>query len=46
MNGKPKVLITNRIPEEGMHIAEEHCEVKVFDYEGALQERCFKEVKG
>jgi glyoxylate reductase len=47
MNGKPKVLITNRIPEEGMRIAEEHCEVRVFDYEGALpREVLLREVKG
>lgn len=47
MNAKPKVLITNRIPEEGMRIVEEHCEVKVFDYEGALsREVLLKEVKG
>lgn|GEM_PF-4078618 len=31
MDCKPKVLVTSRIPEEGMRILEEYCHVKVFD---------------
>ncbi|MDK2801170.1 MAG: hypothetical protein PWQ70_2789, partial [Clostridiales bacterium] len=27
MSNKPKVLVTSRIPEEGMRILEEHCDV-------------------
>jgi len=27
MDCKPKVLVTSRIPEEGMCMLEEHCEI-------------------
>lgn len=47
MSSKPKVMVTSRIPEEGMRILEEYCHVKVFDYEGVFPRDLFlKEVKG
>jgi len=47
MDCKLKVLVTSRIPEEGMCILDEHCDVKVFDYEGVFpRDLLLKEVKG
>jgi len=47
MKSKPKVLVTSRIPDEGMRLLEEHCDVKVFDYEGVFpRDMLLREVKG
>jgi len=47
MRKMPKVLVTSRIPEEGMRMLEEHCDVKVFDYEGVFpRDVLLKEVNG
>jgi len=47
MDSKPKVLVTSRIPDEGMRLLEEHCDVKVFDYEGVFpRDMLLREVKG
>lgn len=47
MDSKPKVLVTSRIPDEGMRLLEEHCDVKVFDYEGVFpRDMILREVKG
>ncbi|MGB4302063.1 MAG: glyoxylate reductase [Acetomicrobium sp.] len=47
MSERPKVLVTSRIPDEGMCMLEEHCEVKVFDYEGVFpRDVLLREAKG
>lgn len=39
--------MTSRIPDEGMRLLEEHCDVKVFDYEGVFpRDMLLREVKG
>lgn len=44
MSAKPKVLVTNCLPKEGMRMLEGYCEVKVFDYEGALPRKVLLKV--
>lgn len=44
---KPRVFITRRIPEEGIRIVAEHCEVEVSDYDGVLpREVLLEKVRG
>lgn len=40
---KPSVFITRRIPEEGIRIVMEHCEVEVSDYDGVLPRKMLLE---
>ncbi|MDI3543351.1 MAG: glyoxylate reductase [Candidatus Atribacteria bacterium] len=47
MDKKPRVLVTRRIPEEGLNILEEICQVEVSDYDGVLpREIILEKVKG
>lgn len=47
MDKKPRVLVTRRIPQEGLNILEESCQVEVSEYDGVLpREILLQKVKG
>ncbi|MGJ8455819.1 glyoxylate reductase [Pseudothermotoga sp. U03pept] len=44
---KPKVFVTRLIPEDGLKLLKEYCEVEVSDYDGVIpRELLLKKVKG
>jgi len=44
---KPKVFVTRRIPEDGLKLLNEHCEIQVSDYDGVIpRELLLEKVKG
>ena len=47
LDKKPRVLVTRRIPQEGLNILEESCQVEVSDYDGVMpREILLQKVKG
>jgi len=47
LDKKPRVLVTRRIPQEGLNILEESCQVEVSEYDGVLpREILLQKVKG
>jgi len=47
LDKKPRVLVTRRIPQEGLNILEESCQVEVSDYDGVMpREVLLQKVKG